>query len=157
MSKKPTPDCSEAVSVRRYEHISMHAVYLRAPPLPICRCAIMIRGKKCLNEISVPQLPCRLPTRTCQLLPDQHLHDWKITTHIYKHWHRCEDALLKSTKLSSIRFKYCKGLRTFRNIKDKDWIWFFSFLFGNCIGEASACNPPKTCLWKRGKLPYFVR
>lgn len=74
---------------------------------PSVACAIMIRGKKCLNEISAPQLPCRLPTRTCQLLPDQHPHDWKITTHIHKHWHRCERALLKSTELSSIRFKYC--------------------------------------------------
>lgn len=35
--QQPTPDCFKAVSVQSYEHISMHAVYLRAPPLPICR------------------------------------------------------------------------------------------------------------------------
>lgn len=116
--KKNTPDCFKAVSVESYEHISMHTVYLRASPLPICRCAIMIRGKKCLNEIPAPQLLCRLPTRTCQLLLDQHPHDWKITTHIYKHCHRCEHALRKSTELSSIRFKYCKGSTRFKDIQE---------------------------------------
>lgn len=41
----------------------------------------------------------------------------KITTHILKQPHSCERAQLKAAELRSIRFRYCKGLRTFRNIK----------------------------------------
>lgn len=34
---------------------------------------------------------------------------------IYKHWHRCEHALLKSAELSSIRFRFRKGSTWFKD------------------------------------------
>lgn len=87
--RKHTPDRGEFVC-RAMSTFLCTLVYVRTPLLPICHCAIMIRGK----EVPAPQLPCRLPTRTCQLRLDQHPCDWKITTRIYKHRHRCGCALV---------------------------------------------------------------
>lgn len=153
--ERPTPDCFKAVSVQSYEHISMHAVYLRAPPLPICRCAIMIRGKRSawMKYLHLSS-PCRLPTRTCvnfSWISIPMIGRSQVTS-----TNGDTDAstlYFKSAELSSIRFRYCKGLRTFRNIKDGRLnrillllVWeYYWFVIRQVCGKKSTyipLNPP---------------
>lgn len=85
LSAIPTPDCFKAVFCSElWAHFYARCIRAALRHRPSVAVQLWSEEKKkrrsAWMKYPAPQLPCRLPTRTCQLLLDQHPHDWKITT-----------------------------------------------------------------------------
>lgn len=114
LSAIPTPDCFKAVFCSElWAHFYARCIRaaLRHRPSVAVQLWSEEKKKEEVPEWNIPHLSSHADCR-----PGRVNFSWisipmigRSQLYIYKHWHRCERALLKSAELSSIRFKYCKG------------------------------------------------